>query len=201
LEVARAELGESVVESGTVYSHNAAILKNELKWGSVLIGNQLVVPPQTLVARARSDDAIYYVGTSGSYGNWLYRQSVHGVLRVSESDPNDIRLAWLPPGMSVSREPSGLKPNKKPDVEFIEIDATERKSFRQEFIYNGGSGSSVKFIYREFTGDMARPAFTQELEYDLDEGSVIGFKGLRIEILSATNIELEYRVLYPFADR
>ena len=42
---------------------------------------------------------------------------------------------------------------------------------------------------------MARPAFTQELKYDLGEGKVIGFKGARFEVLSATNVGIRYKVL------
>lgn len=66
---------------------------------------------------------------------------------------------------------------------------------KQEFIYNGKSNNTLKFIYREFIKDMARPAFTQELQYDLNESNVIGFKGMRIEIINSTNTILEYKVL------
>jgi hypothetical protein len=70
--------------------------------------------------------------------------------------------------------------------------------FKKVFIYNGKAGSVIKFSYREFINDMARPAFTQELQYDLSEGKIIGFKGMRIEILNTTNIEIEYKVLSEF---
>ena len=42
---------------------------------------------------------------------------------------------------------------------------------------------------------MARPAFSQELKYDLGEGQVIGFKGARFEVVKATNLGITYRVL------
>jgi hypothetical protein len=72
--------------------------------------------------------------------------------------------------------------------------------FKQEFIYNGKVGNAVKFSYREFANDLARPAFTQDLQYDLTESKIIGFKGLRVEILSATNIKIQYKVLSYFAE-
>jgi len=72
------------------------------------------------------------------------------------------------------------------------------KYLKQEFIYNGKVGNAIKFTYREFIDDVARPAFTQDLQYDLTESSVIGFRDLRIEILSATNIKIEYKVLAYF---
>ncbi len=70
--------------------------------------------------------------------------------------------------------------------------------FLKVFIYNGKAGNVIKFSYREFINDMARPAFTQELQYDLSEGKIIGFKGMRIEILNTSNIEIEYKVLSEF---
>ena len=70
---------------------------------------------------------------------------------------------------------------------------------QQQFIYNGRIDNYVKFTYREFSvGGYARDAFTQDVQYDLNEGNVIGFKGSRIEILEATNRVITYRVLSHF---
>ncbi len=45
---------------------------------------------------------------------------------------------------------------------------------------------------------MARPSFTQELVYDINESNIIGFRGLRIEVLNTTNTNIEYRILSYF---
>ena len=79
--------------------------------------------------------------------------------------------------------------------------AVDEPSFRQELIYNGKTGATLRFLYREFSQDMIRPAFSQELTYDLDEGSEIGFRAVRIEVMDATNILLTYRVDKSFPDR
>lgn len=76
-----------------------------------------------------------------------------------------------------------------------------QECFKQEFIFNGKVGNNLKFIYREFISDFARPAFTQELQYDLNESNVIGFKGLRIEIIKASNTNIKYKVLSTFQNR
>ena len=68
-------------------------------------------------------------------------------------------------------------------------------SFRRELIYSGVSRGSVTLEYREFSNDLARPAFSQTLTYDLEEGRTIGFRGARFEIISADNLSLKYRVL------
>ena len=74
---------------------------------------------------------------------------------------------------------------------------TQRKS---ELIYNGRVGDGLRFIYREFYEDMARPSFTQEIQYDLAISKTIGFKSAELEILEATNTRISYRVLNHFAD-
>ena len=76
---------------------------------------------------------------------------------------------------------------------------TSTRNIDQRLIYNGRLGSSVKFTYREFNSSgYARDAFTQDVQYDLDKGATIGFKGARIEVIDATNRQIRYRVLRHF---
>jgi hypothetical protein len=75
-----------------------------------------------------------------------------------------------------------------------------RPNFRQELIYGGRIGSQIKLTYREFSGDLIRPGFSQEAQYDLSTDQTVGFKGVRIAIISATNTRLTYRVLKSFPD-
>lgn len=89
-----------------------------------------------------------------------------------------------------------------------ELDLTAKKvvlnknlSFKQEFIYNGKVGNSIKFIFREFVDDFARPSFTQDIQYDLNESSIVGFKGLKMEVISATNTLITYKVISHFANK
>lgn len=88
------------------------------------------------------------------------------------------------------------------DLEYSEIltPIPKKEYFKQDFIYNGKVGNAIKFTYREYADDLARPAFTQDLQYDLTESGIIGFKGLRIEILSATNIKIQYKVLNYYTE-
>lgn len=70
--------------------------------------------------------------------------------------------------------------------------------FNQYLIYNGRSGNSVKFLYREFIGDLNRVSFQQEVSYDLNIGEIIGFKGARFKIIEANNVQLKYQVIETF---
>lgn len=81
---------------------------------------------------------------------------------------------------------------KAPDVK---LEAVDQSGFRRELIYSGVAQRVVNLTYREFTNDFARPAFTQELKYDLNEGTEIGFRGARLEILKATNTSVTFKLI------
>lgn len=88
--------------------------------------------------------------------------------------------------------------SKNTQYKKLKVEDRSEDYFKQEFIYNGRVNNSLKFIYREFSEDIARPSFTQEVQYDLNQSSIIGFKNLSMEILKATNQEIEYRIITPF---
>ena len=67
------------------------------------------------------------------------------------------------------------------------------ESFKKELVYTGVSKNIITVLYREYNEGVARPAFTQELKYDLGEGKVVGFKGARFEVIKATNTGLTYK--------
>lgn len=140
---------------------------------------------------------------SGSTKEWLLyydtkneiEETNYGVA-VSKQDDNIIvpfaKSDWHN-GTLATKNIIGFK--TKPE---IYINNNCSNCFKQEFIYNGKIGSSLKFIYREYINDMARPAFNQELQYDLNESNIVGFKGLRIEVVNATNTNIEYKILSSF---
>lgn len=96
---------------------------------------------------------------------------------------------------------AGFYAKNVPDFEVEEDTFTDNNCndcFKQEFVFNGKVDNNLKFMYREYINDMARPAFNQELQYDLNESSIIGFKGLRLEVIKATNTKIDYKVLSSF---
>lgn len=70
--------------------------------------------------------------------------------------------------------------------------------FKQEFVFNGRVGDNLKFLYREYSSDFIRADFSQELQYDISESNIVGFKGLRLSILETTNTKIMYKVLSTF---
>jgi len=71
-------------------------------------------------------------------------------------------------------------------------------SFQQTLIYSGKVGNKINIGYREFSSNLARPAFNNNVEYDLSESKVIGYKGAQLEVLEATNQYIKYRVIKNF---
>lgn len=84
----------------------------------------------------------------------------------------------------------------KPNI--VKINVYKADSFIQELIYTGKIADKIRFTYREFQNGMARQAFTVDVEYDLSESNVISYKGATIEIISATNQKIVYKVLKHF---
>ena len=84
----------------------------------------------------------------------------------------------------------------KPDITRMNIHTAD--SFMQELIYTGKVGEKIRFTYREFQNGMARQAFNVDVEYDLNESNIISYKGANLEIISATNQRVTYKVLKHF---
>lgn len=91
-------------------------------------------------------------------------------------------------------------PNPSVKLEYTKAQATvlSVSDFQQTLYYNGKVGNKIKIGYREFSGDIARPAFSNEAEYDLSESDVIGYKGATLKIIEADNIQIKYKVLSNF---
>lgn len=67
--------------------------------------------------------------------------------------------------------------------------------FSAELIYGGVSNNIISLSYREFYKDLARPAFYQEMKYDLNTSNIITFKTIKMKILEANNSRIAFQVL------
>ncbi len=82
---------------------------------------------------------------------------------------------------------------------YIKVDYSERfNNFTQTLMYTGREGDVVKFSYREFSNFMARPAYTVDVSYNLNDGNEITFRDARLKILNASNKSITYIVLNHF---
>jgi len=85
--------------------------------------------------------------------------------------------------------------NEGVDYNFISEYVFYPKSFKQELVYTGSSQGVVSMVYREFKDDIARPAFSQEIKFDITSDNVVGFRGSRFQIINANNTGIKYKVL------
>ena len=73
-----------------------------------------------------------------------------------------------------------------------------KNNFQQTLLYNGKVGNKINIGYREFSSDTARPAFNNDVEYDLSQSKEIGYKGALINVIEANNKEIKYKVVKGF---
>lgn len=78
------------------------------------------------------------------------------------------------------------------------VSVASDNAFQQTLIYSGKVGNKINIGYREFSSNMARPAFNNDVEYDLSESKQIGYKGALLEVINADNQKITYKVLRNF---
>lgn len=83
-------------------------------------------------------------------------------------------------------------------LERLRRPALTSDGFQQTLLYSGRIGNKINISYREFSNSTARPAFNNDVEYDLSESMTIGYKGAEIEIIEATNRIIKYKVIRNF---
>lgn len=82
--------------------------------------------------------------------------------------------------------------------QIVKVASASENSFQQTLIYSGKVGNKINIGYREFSSSLARPAFNNDVEYDLSESRQIGYKGALLDIIEATNQSITYKVLKNF---
>lgn len=76
--------------------------------------------------------------------------------------------------------------------------ALSERDLQQVLIYSGRVGNRIKVGYREFSGSVARPAFSNEAEYDLSASNEISYRGAKLLIHEADNSKILYTVISNF---
>lgn len=84
------------------------------------------------------------------------------------------------------------------DFEVAKRAGARDASFQQTLIYSGRIGNKINIGYREFSNNSARPAFNNDVEYDLSTSNQIGYKGALLEVLKADNSSITYKVINSF---
>lgn len=154
----------------------------------------VVVPPGVLIKTAVDANGSYYESNNAKFMYFRGTTTCKCGVYVPTSQPANAVVYMFNDGSIGDR---GYDLGTK-TVDYRPTTPTEvfsKDSFKAELLYNGTAKKVVKLSYREFKNDLARPAFTQDLTYDLSEGDVIGFKGARFKVLKTSNSGITYKVL------
>lgn len=83
-------------------------------------------------------------------------------------------------------------PYRTLDVPFPDTEG----SFRRVITYLGASADTLRLSYREFSNDMARPAFTEEFTFPIERTfpQTVAFRNVRMTILAINGEGLRYRI-------
>lgn len=69
-------------------------------------------------------------------------------------------------------------------------------SFKEVILYQGADANGLRFSYRQFKDDLARPAFTEDLVVPREPYPArIAIKNLEIEVLGVSGRGMNYRIL------
>lgn len=157
-----------------------------------LRGSFVRVNEETFCQRERGAQAFYsFNGDAVSYLNLVGGRRANSNRIEFKADRGEVCFKDLWSGcFSASEADFSFEPNGL---------CSQPNAMQRVIEYNGKSGDTLNFTYREFRGQRMDSQFTQNFTMDLNEGSVINYRGAKINVISATNQQIEYRVLQNFS--
>lgn len=183
-----ASIGDEMLRQGKYREHAGIRLQSQVSIG--LLGSYTFSPGE------------YQKIGSSKAGNFYLPTGLAGSGSVSQSPLADpFQSILLKPdgkticGISVF---NGRFCEKSQGIIEILVPVVSEDSFQQTLIYNGKVGGTLRVGYREFSNNVARPAFNNEVEYDLSSSNIIAYKGAQLEIIEADNQQVRYRVVRNF---
>jgi hypothetical protein len=184
-----AHVGDSMLRQGKFVQHDAIRVPSDTKVG--LLGGYTV---RSGVYLKQGDDGQteFYLPARGQEGGEIVRNHL-------ADPPRALRVHKSAPTLCVVTVYSAVTCEDEANFVRTAYNVMTADAFQQTLIYSGRVGDKINVGYREFSNNVARPAFNNNVEYDLRESKVIGYKGARIEVLESTNEYIRYRVLQHFA--
>lgn len=187
--VSVAQVGEEMLKQGKFYEQEAIHLAQPIKFGGLFTAYTLSEGDYVKTGEDADSD-FYFPAVGRGAGN---------VSKAALADPwKAIQMNKRQPKIGVVTLFHVMISENAVGVSRVKRFALSDDAFQQTLIYSGKSGNKVKLGYREFSNSVARPAFNNDVEYDLTESKTIGYKGARVEILEATNEFIRYRVIQNF---
>lgn len=186
--IVTARVGDNMVRQGTYAEHDGIYLRQSVKVG--IFGEVKITQGCYLKVGEDAKSEFYRPagGTDSGQIFWDAGATPVEALRVDRKSGKLCAVATNNAEDCTSRA----------DYERRKYPVTSPDLFQRTLIYSGKVGDKINVGYREFSADGARPAYSNEVEYDLSQSKVIGYKGARIEITVATNEYIKYKVISNF---
>jgi hypothetical protein len=178
-KVITATVGEHLVSKGSVYQENKLFVNEPIDGVAYNI-------PAMSYAQLGADKKQDFYSAAGVIPGFL-ADPVQALL-VSKSESEKLCVVTV----------FGGKSCYKGVFEVKQVVSEKGNSFQQTLLYSGRVGNKINISYREFSNNSARPAFNHDVEYDLSSSNIIGYKGASIEVISADNSTITYRVIKNF---
>lgn len=181
-------VGEQMLEQGQFIERAALQLDREIKIGA--LGAYTFTPGHFVKVGGTGSTGFYNVSSNRGSGR-VEKSILADPFQVIEYNKDTRQIC----GVTVFNLKSCVN---VPDARLITVNAVDDRAFQQTLIYSGRVGNKINIGYREFSGDVARPAFNNDVEYDLSESKFIGYRGAELEVIEATNRSITYRVIRNF---
>lgn len=175
-------IGDTLIIQGTRVTSKGIVILSDCCDGFVKKGSYQV--------GFRKSDKIYFRG-NGISGNKFMATAYYLEYNLGSGE---LYYVYTSGAMNV------VQPGKTKITSFkyTDISVDSPDAFQRTLIYLGKTGNLLKFGYRETSNGYARPAFSNEISYDLNESNIIGYQKAKLQVIEATNTTIRYKVLSYF---
>ncbi len=181
-------VGDNMLRQGKFSEHDAIYIRENVKAG--VLGGYTFTRGYYL-KKGQDRKYEFYLPLGGMDSGQVIVEGLYDPFKIIRLDKKSGKLCGISIyDMAVCTNKANYEKKKYP--------VATSDSFQQTLVYSGKVGSKINMAYREFLNDIARPAFYNNVEYDLSESRIIGYKGSRIEIIEATNEYIKYKVIQNF---
>ena len=179
--VVSASIGDDLLAKGRMVTENILVVHNAVD------GVAFNIPPKSYLQIGHDSEQEFYSSVGVTQNPFADPHQALAVSLISEEEPEICVITVF--GGSTCYKASFSKNTQV---------SREGNSFQQTLIYSGRVGDKINVGYRESSSNFARPAFNNDVEYDLSESNTISYKGAQIEIIEAGNNSITYRVIANF---
>lgn len=184
--VNESQVGDSMLRQGRYREHDAIYLER-----SSSAGFAYTLQPGFYLKQGQNESGEYFLPGGGDQAGRVDKMAIADQWRsvMTQATTGVLCVVTVFNAASCGSDTSYVRRKKE---------VLTQDSFQQTLIYSGRVGSKINIGYREFSNSFARPAFNNNVEYDLSESRTIGYKGAQLEIIEATNQSIKYKVLRNF---